>query len=180
MFTLTLRWSRSKATATQQTFLGCRRSEGRKGVVINFGERFQNVAMAPTSTHQSFPHRERAAEMGVKLALDDFGKGESNLDRLVSYPVQIVKLDRSLCLRVADSRKARTVIKSTQQICEDLGITLIAEGIETQTHHETLLELGVGIHQGFYHHRPMAKAGCLSFSINKRRRPHKTNSWRSL
>ena len=134
-------------------------AEGRnQGLVIELSEkRFQNVAMAPTSTHQSFPHRERAAEMGVKLALDDFGKGESNLDRLVSYPVQIVKLDRSLCLRVADSRKARTVIKSTQQICEDLGITLIAEGIETQTHHETLLELGVGIHQGFYHHRPMAK-----------------------
>jgi diguanylate cyclase (GGDEF)-like protein len=138
-------------------------ADGRnEGLVVELSEkRFKHIMTddTPPSTApaESFPHRERAAEMGVKLALDDFGTGQSNLDRLVSYPVQIVKLDRSVCLKVAKSKRARTVIRHTREICDELNIALIAEGIETQEQSDALVDLGVTLHQGFFHFEPMPK-----------------------
>ena len=138
-------------------------AEGRnEGLVVELSEkRFEHITTddTPQSTTpaESFPHREKAADMGVKLALDDFGTGQSNLDRLVSYPVQIVKLDRSVCLKVAKSKRARTVIRHTREICEELNIALIAEGIETQEQSDALVDLGVTLHQGFFHFEPMPK-----------------------
>lgn len=133
-----------------------------EGLVVELSEkRFDNISASdmPESPRKAydFPHRERAADMGVKLALDDFGTGQSNLDRLVSYPVQIVKLDRSVCLKVAKSKRARSVIRHTREICEELNIALIAEGIETQEQCDALLDLGVTLHQGFFHFKPMPK-----------------------
>ena len=138
-------------------------ADGRnEGLVVELSEkRFEHITTYDTPPNtkptESFPHRDRAAEMGVKLALDDFGTGQSNLDRLVSYPVQIVKLDRSVCLRVAKSKRARSVIRHTREICEELNIALIAEGIETQEQSDALVDLGVTLHQGFFHFEPMPK-----------------------
>jgi len=138
-------------------------ADGRnEGLVVELSEkRFKHITTddTPQSTTQAecFPHREKAAEMGVNLALDDFGTGQSNLDRLVSYPVQIVKLDRSVCLKVAKSKKARSVIRHTREICDELNIALIAEGIETQEQSDALVDLGVTLHQGFFHFEPMPK-----------------------
>ena len=106
---------------------------------------------------ESFHYLENPADMGVKLALDDFGTGQSNLDRLVSYPVQIVKLDRSVCLKVTKCKRARAVIRYTREICDELNIALIAEGIETQEQSDALVDLGVTLHQGFFHFEPMPK-----------------------
>ncbi len=138
-------------------------ADGRnEGLVVELSEkRFEHITMDETpksiATAESFPHREKAADMGVKLALDDFGTGLSNLDRLVSYPVQIVKLDRSVCLKVAKSKRARSVIRHTREICDELNIALIAEGIETQEQSDALVDLGVPLHQGFFHFEPMPK-----------------------
>ena len=138
-------------------------TDGRnEGLVVELSEkRFEHITTddTPQSTTpaESFPHREKAAAMGVKLALDDFGTGQSNLDRLVNYPVQIVKLDRSVCLRVAKSKRARSVIRHTREICDELNIALIAEGIETQEQCNALVDLGVTLHQGFFHFEPMPK-----------------------
>ena len=138
-------------------------ADGRnEGLVVELSEkRFEHITMDETpksiATAESFPHREKAADMGVKLALDDFGTGLSNLDRLVSYPVQIVKLDRSVCLKVAKSKRARSVIRHTREICDELNIALIAEGIETQEQSDALVDLGVTLHQGFFHFEPMPK-----------------------
>ena len=142
-------------------------AEGRnEGLVVELSEkRFTHITTDDTpkskSVTGSFPHSEKAADMGVKLALDDFGTGLSNLDRLVSYPVQIVKLDRSVCLKVATSKRARTVIRHTREICDELNIALIAEGIETQEQNDALLDLGVTLHQGFFHFEPMPKDALL-------------------
>ena len=138
-------------------------ADGRnEGLVVELSEkRFEHITMDETpksiATAESFPHREKAADMGVKLALDDFGTGLSNLDRLVSYPVQIVKLDRSVCLKVAKSKRARSVIRHTREICDELNIALIAEGIESQEQSDALVDLGVTLHQGFFHFEPMPK-----------------------
>ena len=138
-------------------------ADGRnEGLVVELSEkRFEHVTTddAPQgiTPAESFPHRDKAADMGVKLALDDFGTGQSNLDRLVSYPVQIVKLDRSVCLRVAKSKRAHSVIRHTREICDELNIALIAEGIETQEQSDALMDLGVTLHQGFFHFEPMPK-----------------------
>ena len=69
-----------------------------RGLVIELSEkRFQHVSVDALPAKNAFPYQKDAADMGVKLALDDFGTGVNNLDTLINYPVQIVKLDRSVC-----------------------------------------------------------------------------------
>ena len=133
-----------------------------EGLVVELSERrFEHVTTDDMSQSaaqaESFHYREQPADMGLKLALDDFGTGQSNLDRLMTYPVKIVKLDKSVCLKVADSKRARSVIRHTRQVCEELDITLIAEGIESQEQSDALMDLGVTLHQGFFHFEPMSK-----------------------
>ena len=133
-----------------------------EGLVVELSEkRFKHIKTGDMSQSaapaESFHYREKPADMGVKLALDDFGTGQSNLDRLVTYPVKIVKLDKSVCLEVANSRRARSVIRHTRQVCEELNIALIAEGIESQEQSDALVDLGVTLHQGFFHFEPMSK-----------------------
>ena len=136
---------------------------GNQGMVIEISEKRFNRGIGAESTRSHImPYRERAAEMGVKLALDDFGKGESNYERLITYPVQIVKLDRSICLRVLSSQKARSVIQHTCGICDDNNIALIAEGIETADQADALKTLGVHIHQGFHYAEAMSKSELLA------------------
>ena len=130
-----------------------------RGLVIELSEkRFQHVSVDALPAKNAFPYQKDAADMGVKLALDDFGTGVNNLDTLINYPVQIVKLDRSVCVKVDKSRRARAVIEHTQQICKELGITLIAEGLETADQCSAMRDLGVAIHQGFYHFKSMRLA----------------------
>ena len=133
-----------------------------EGLVVELSEkRFKHITTEDMSQSaaqaKSFDYREKPADMVVKLALDDFGTGQSNLDRLVTHPVKIVKLDKSVCLEVCKSKKARSVIRHTRQVCEELNITLIAEGIESQEQSDALMDLGVTLHQGFFHFEPMSK-----------------------
>jgi len=91
----------------------------------------------------------------LKIALDDFGVVESNLDRLIDFDVDLVKLDRALITNVSISENKQILCRNLYKLITDLGRIPIAEGIESSEDEETLLSLGYKYQQGFYRAKPM-------------------------
>jgi diguanylate cyclase (GGDEF)-like protein len=89
---------------------------------------------------------------GVQLGLDDFGTGYNALHLLHALPVDLVKLDRSLV--VAGTRRSQAVCRSIVSICADLGVRVIAEGIESAAQRAEMATLGCGYGQGHLFGRP--------------------------
>lgn len=100
----------------------------------------------------------RAAEVlqeaGVAIALDDYGSDDSSVGALVHFPMNILKIDKSLIDDLSDARQ-REVIKALQGFGDNLGYTVIVEGVETPAMLATMTELGVRSAQGFHFGRPL-------------------------
>jgi len=86
----------------------------------------------------------------VRIALDDFGTGYSSLSLLTRLPVRDLKIDRSFVAQLGVSRKADVVVGAIIRLARDIGLDVIAEGIETQQQLEQLRDLGCAIGQGYY------------------------------
>jgi diguanylate cyclase (GGDEF)-like protein len=97
----------------------------------------------------------RLKAVGIELAIDDFGTGYSSLAYLRGFPVDTVKIDRAFVMNVdgPDSADA-TLVAAIVAMADALGIGTVAEGVESETQAERLLELGCGLAQGFLYSRP--------------------------
>ncbi|HEY6790700.1 MAG TPA: EAL domain-containing protein, partial [Trebonia sp.] len=98
------------------------------------------------------------AESGVRVSLDDFGTGFASLESLGGWPIDELKLDRSIVRPVASSATFRAIVATTIDLAHQLGIRVVAEGIETDAISSELKALHCDIGQGFYLGRPMAAA----------------------
>jgi diguanylate cyclase (GGDEF)-like protein len=92
---------------------------------------------------------------GVRLAIDDFGTGYSSLSRLKHMPVHTLKIDRSFVMDLPDDQDAGNMVAAVIQLAQSLGMTPLAEGIETQEQWDFLLEKGCQLGQGYYFSRPI-------------------------
>jgi diguanylate cyclase (GGDEF)-like protein len=97
-------------------------------------------------------------DIGVLLAIDDFGTGYSSLSYLGQFPVDIVKLDRSFVADLERVVASHTIVSAVVQLAHDLGLTVVAEGVETAEQHLAVTRLGCDSCQGFYFARPMSAA----------------------
>jgi diguanylate cyclase (GGDEF)-like protein/PAS domain S-box-containing protein len=95
--------------------------------------------------------------LGVQLALDDFGTGYSSLGSLQRFPLDLVKLDRTLIDTLTDERGI-AVVRAAIELGQALGVQVIAEGIEDRTQLNTLRELGCPLGQGFLFAKPLPLA----------------------
>jgi EAL domain-containing protein (putative c-di-GMP-specific phosphodiesterase class I)/PAS domain-containing protein len=93
--------------------------------------------------------------LGVQIAVDDFGTGYSSLNYLSRLPVDRLKLDQSLIHQMTLDARSKTVMRSTISLGADLGIDVIAEGVETEDQFQMLEDLGCPRVQGFLLGRPM-------------------------
>jgi diguanylate cyclase len=100
-------------------------------------------------------HLEEWKQLGVRLALDDFGAGYSSLSYLSRMPVDRLKLDRSLIHRMTLDRKSAAVMRSIVSLGAELGIEVIAEGVETEAQLQMLTDIGCPQVQGYLLGRPM-------------------------
>ena len=92
---------------------------------------------------------------GFTISVDDFGVGYSNIARLADYPINKLKLDRSLISQVTSSTRQKSLVKAVHVMCEELDIKCVAEGVETQEQVAIMAQMGCKEFQGFYFAKPM-------------------------
>ncbi|SDG48621.1 diguanylate cyclase/phosphodiesterase with PAS/PAC sensor(s) [Bradyrhizobium sp. Rc2d] len=88
-------------------------------------------------------------ELGVGLAVDDFGTGYSSLSRLAHLPIRELKIDRSFMRDIEKDAGALAIATAVVRVGQGLGMTVVAEGVETEGQRRTLAELGCDVVQGF-------------------------------
>ncbi|MET0100186.1 MAG: EAL domain-containing response regulator [Sedimenticola sp.] len=91
----------------------------------------------------------------VRLSIDDFGTGHSNLEQLRDLPFDELKLDRSFVQGAASSETTRAILESSVELAKRLGMTIVAEGVETEQDWERVAALGCDQAQGYFIARPM-------------------------
>lgn len=107
------------------------------------------------ATDASINDIKQLGAMGVRLAIDDFGTGYSSLAHLRKLPIQKIKIDRSFVARLPTDSNACSIVKAIVTIAKDLGIEILAEGVETIEQHHFLTALGCDLMQGFLLSKPM-------------------------
>ena len=95
----------------------------------------------------------RLKKRGIKIALDDFGAGYASLKYIRDLPIDVVKLDRHFTSNISDLSTSR-LIKFVSDVCSELNLEMIGEGIETEEEKKKMIELGCSVGQGFLMHMP--------------------------
>ncbi len=95
---------------------------------------------------------------GLQTAIDDFGAGYAGLTLLAEFQPNILKIDMELVRNIDTRRASRTIVRAIMGVCRELGITVIAEGIETYEEWSALRDLGITLFQGYYFARPAFEA----------------------
>ena len=98
----------------------------------------------------------RLSEMGIALSIDDFGTGYSSLDYLKRLPVNVLKIDKSFVMNMAADPADAMIVRSTIDLARNLGLRVVAEGIEDQSAYDMLQSLGCHVGQGFLMSRPVS------------------------
>jgi EAL domain-containing protein (putative c-di-GMP-specific phosphodiesterase class I) len=111
--------------------------------------------MEVTEKHSDLLHRLR--ELGLRIAIDDFGTGYSSLKYLTMYPVNRLKIAQQLLLRVTTDTRSATVVRAAIRLAKELGIEVLAEGLETKAQASFLVANGCTSGQGYYFSRPVNK-----------------------
>ena len=94
-------------------------------------------------------------EAGIRVSLDDFGRGYSNLTRLADLSVDTIKIDGPLTARVTSEERVKAIIKATVEMAEGLSCETVAEGVESVEQAACLAEMGCTHLQGYHFARPM-------------------------
>jgi diguanylate cyclase (GGDEF)-like protein/PAS domain S-box-containing protein len=116
----------------------------------------ESVLIETTQRHgETF---KRLRKIGVRLAIDDFGTGYSSLDYLRSFRVSRLKIDRRFIIDVTVNADDAAIVRATIGLAHELGIEVIAEGVETAGQRDFLISAGCKLAQGYYFGRPMPTA----------------------
>jgi diguanylate cyclase (GGDEF)-like protein/PAS domain S-box-containing protein len=110
---------------------------------------------------------EELAEMGVRLAIDDFGTGYSSLAYLKRLPITQIKIDRSFVIGMETDEDDATIVRSTIDLGRNLGLEVVAEGVEGQPTWNLLRDLGCTVAQGYYLSRPLPPEDLAAWLIGR-------------
>jgi len=97
----------------------------------------------------------RLGELGVRIAIDDFGSGYTSLGYLKRLPIDVLKIDKSFVLGMAGDESDAVIVRSAIDLGHNLGLEVVAEGVESNAIWRNLAGLGCDVAQGFYLARPM-------------------------
>jgi diguanylate cyclase len=138
-----------------------------QGIIASHGLLPQHVVIELTESvvmsdaHRSFDTLEKLHQLGFKVAVDDFGTGYSSLSYLKRLPVDKLKVDRSFVGDLGASTKSDSIVKAIISLAHGLGMTVVAEGVETNAQRHLLAELGCEDFQGYLFSRARNAADVL-------------------
>lgn len=125
----------------------------------------ENIIIEVTETRIRMDHKDAELEvltrlrlMGFKLALDDFGTGGSSMELLRRYPFHELKIDKSFVHNASQDRRIGLMLQTSVKIGKELGLLVVAEGVETQQDLDFVESLGCDVIQGYYYSKPVDKA----------------------
>ena len=99
----------------------------------------------------------RLKESHVRILMDDFGTGFSSFGNLKKYPINAIKIDKSFIDDITVDVKSREIVDTIVHLSRSLGLTSVAEGVQTEKQVEILREIKCNQIQGFYYCKPMPK-----------------------
>ncbi|MBQ0009210.1 MAG: EAL domain-containing protein [Firmicutes bacterium] len=100
---------------------------------------------------------------GFEFALDDFGKGASNLMYAIEMPIKIIKIDMELTKLFMQDEKAKAVVNAIIKMAHDMNLKVVSEGVETEEEVEIIKKAGIDYIQGYYFSKPLPKEEYLNF-----------------
>ncbi len=112
---------------------------------------------------------------GISFSLDDYGTGYSNVKRVMSLPLKIVKLDKSF-VDEHDNPKMRIVLQNTVKMLKDMDMEIVVEGIETEPMVKQFSELKCDFIQGYYYSKPIPEDQFVEFILNAKNHPKGTTA----
>lgn len=117
---------------------------------LELTERCRNLDMKYLKEQLTF-----LREHGIKIALDDYGTGNSTINLLCELPITSVKIDQTFILNILNKGSNRVVVDSTVQCAKRLGLTVCLEGVETQEIKDFIGKYSANYHQGYFYSRPV-------------------------
>jgi diguanylate cyclase len=118
----------------------------------------------------------RLSRMGIFLSIDDFGTGYSSLSCLKKLPVNAVKIDKSFIIHMTEDKNDEQIVRSTIDLAHNLGLKVIAEGVENEAAWHRLLGLGCDEAQGYYLSRPLAPHDLTKWILESRNQSQQVNA----
>ncbi|MBK8016306.1 MAG: EAL domain-containing protein [Betaproteobacteria bacterium] len=109
----------------------------------------------------------RMRALGVSLAMDDFGTGFSSLSYLRRMPIRALKIDKSFVISMADHHADQAIVHSVVDLARNLGLLVIAEGIESEGIARQLLDIGCEIGQGYWFARPLPADAVADYCLQR-------------
>lgn len=101
--------------------------------------------------------------LGTRISIDDYGTGYCSLSYFKRLPLDDIKIDKSFVMGMAQNHDDATIVRSTIEMGHELGLRVVAEGVENESTWERLSELGCDAAQGYYMSRPLAQADLLKW-----------------
>lgn len=121
-----------------------------KNLQLELTERCRNLDMKYLKEQLTF-----LREHGIKIALDDYGTGNSTINLLCELPITSVKIDQTFILNILKKGSNRVVVDSTVQCAKRLGLSVCLEGVETQEIKDFIGKYSANYHQGYFYSRPV-------------------------
>ena len=141
----------------------CPVAGGRRPTVADPPARSTPVARVEALVRWPHPRLHALRRMGVQIAIDDFGAGQTSLAYLKHLPVTQLKIDRSFVRDLLTSGHDAKIVRSAIELAHQLGLGVVAEGVEDAEPWERLTALGCDIAQGYYYSRPLPEDQVLAW-----------------
>ncbi len=131
------------------------------GVLSDHGTDPQRVTLEVTESvfvqdsGRAFDVLAELKDLGLKIALDDFGTGYSSLQYLKQFPIDVVKIDQRFIYDLEHDPASHAIVYTIVELAHVLGMTAVAEGVETAEQHQLLASIGCDFCQGFYFAHPL-------------------------
>ena len=110
-------------------------------------------------------------DLGISLALDDFGTGFSSLGYLSRFPLDVLKIDKSFVDKLADNEQNRVIVRNTLTLAHDLGLRVVAEGVETEAQQQWLVDHACDELQGYLFAKPLPPEAFEAWVLQPRAAP---------